>query len=638
MSELHPILKRWRRFLSDHATESVRYHRRSAKNEKLVSPLEPTWPKEVRAEYQKKRMPTLELNRLHPLVRAITGREQMQRFRPYIDVPSPTRKGLADALNRAVGQVRELAKVSAVESRAFRSLAIGGLSCVRYWADPRRRRPEIHAEAVPIGEMVWDTRARGAGLLDRSGHGRGRWVDYLQLQRLYPKLDKERWDALLSDPTTEWVGDGSIWESLPGTSSPGLYHRESDEVFLVEFEWIERRPMVELDLPAPVVERWRAAVDVGPEGPSDEDVVLLSQVFLALGSNIDPNVPLVPVTLTRAQLDTLQQIYLQATGQLYDRWYSVDVDVVRWAHIAGNEVLQEGIRPGGLFTYLFLTGFVEERPDGDRHYGVVDLAEDPQHYFNRFWSLLIHLLAVMPKNSLLYDRRMAQEDPAEIARKWSAPGETIGIEEPEKSVKVIEGGRMPGGLEQMFSFSDNAIDGSVGVNPYYTGGVQGSLARTSGSVVAAVQQSSNTTLSDLFDSLGQHRKEATQLVVTLISEYWEPVHLAELVGPEMVEFLPRDLRELRKVLDWVRVHEESNTKSSAQDLAQRLANFGPVLQQSGAMPPGALLVKMIAPMMDPAIAKEWERWAEQQQQQQLAQEQMQQPQGPPQPPMNPNGA
>src|SRR5690606_27318932 len=113
--------------------------------------------------------------------------------------------------------------------------------------------------------------------------------------------------------------------------------------------------------------------------------------------------------------DTVMQIYDQKaefewakeeiesyTGEEWEFWRKAPRQETKYAIISNDHVLEHGERPAG-FTYEFLTGFPHETKSGMDWFGMVDVAKGAQDFKNKFFSNMLTLYMMSPKQHMMIE-------------------------------------------------------------------------------------------------------------------------------------------------------------------------------------------------------------------------------------------
>lgn len=646
------VLKRFRRYMRqsrDHVQEA---HNRSEENWDFVSATGDQWDKDDRDRATRLKIPALNMNDVQTVVHAIAGREITGRYQPKAYPATEEDSGWNDVVNEYVRHERTAGGAEVEESDAFLDLQHQPAAWVVLKTDLGRngRAPRTTWETVPIWEMMWDSRARKPNLADREWHCRGKWIPMDTAKRLFPE-SKAKLQALVGegDPTkTGYDGESErssrqAYAYLEASDWRSPIRLDTDEVFVVELEWKQVEPYFEIEILdaagyAAYAQVFPARVqppEMLPEEPTQESV------FQQLQQQIPPEQlqqlpqeeigPMLeemhgqaveaywqehgPVgkdlELSQDEFDDLLDAYREMTGADFSAFWDLERDEYHFAMLAGDHVLDHGVRPEGCWTYAAMCGWPHKKRGETIRYCPVDVVKDAQRWANRFYSTSIELLATAPKNPILYSAGTFK-DPADAQARIARPNPFLEVTNPD-GVRVLQNGNGMPEVKEFFQFAQQRVSGQLGLNPYALGQVQ-DLRRTASSAVQSVAQSSSTILSRIFDALRQFRQETTRMLIRKLV-YWEPEDLARVVGPKHAQQMPPKETWTDMARYDVRIDEVAASPNEQMETWESLMQTGFLqsLMGSPEAPPAEILIKLF-PHISQSDRDLWLRTIQQRQQ------------------------
>jgi hypothetical protein len=520
------------------------------------------WSKDDAERQAARERPALPLNSLLKLVNAVANREIMERIVPFVHGFNEEDNGIAEALQGANRWQRDKAETEHEESLAFRKCAASGYGVMHKWFDDTASEGHgmIADEAVPVWYMIWDPRARRQNLIDRRFNICGKFVPVSEVVEQWGDSSKggKAFSRMIKnqDPFGPSVvaGGTPTVESYRGTWGDVVNKRwfssSRKEVFLVEREWTELKKIyrvalpVNLELSRELTTNPEATYDIGenedgsPKTLGYEDIRNMGVDERAgfFGSLMSEETVL-KVYDDKAEFDAVIAEIESYTGEDWEHWHKAQKRIYKYAIVSADHVLETGIRPFG-FTYEFMTGFPYETKDGMDWYGMVDVAKGAQDFKNKFFSNMLTLYMMSPKQHLFIEEG-AVGDTDTFMNEYAKLGGVSFV--PDGFIQsgrfmTIDAPNFPPMLQQLLQYADQAVMDVFGLSSVETGS-QSDLRRVSGNVVNAARQASNTILASIFDALRRYRRRWGMLNTKFLQEYYRPDEIKRIVGSEVGQYL-----------------------------------------------------------------------------------------------------
>lgn len=562
------------------------------------------WTKEDLYRQKEKERPAVPWNSVFKILHAIANREMIERFSPKVFGASSKDGGVADVLNEACRWQRKVAYSEHFESMAFRSAALSGYGCMHKFWSPGAMNGDgmIADEDVPIWEMLWPVAARQTNLSDRRWHLRGKWMDIDTIDALFgdgsPKARKK---------IKNWKGAGKLGVLIGGEVSQQIkpleivfgwdavragqwINKAKEQVFVVEYEWID----VEKTYKAIIPERaydWIAfnagqpiAYMIPPqqegEDPQQGQMTYDQYLQMDLGQQDQFKEMILGETKvetfnTKQELMAFVDAYENATKEDFTNYEVKPKEVVKFAIVSDNTVLEYGERPMG-FTYHFITGFPFETKDGMDFFGVVDIVKGPQDYKNALLSNMLAMYMSSPKSPILVEKG-AVPNLDELANKLASPSGLVTV--PNGFIQsgkfmVLPAPTFPEMAKELLALTTSGVEESIGLSSIDMN-TQGDLRRISGTVVQAAKTASNVIVAALFDALRMFRKQYGLCNIKFIHRMYSIEEIIRIVGEEKMEdvqTLPEDWGDIFRY-DIV-IDEQPSSPSEMMELVDFLTRTG----------------------------------------------------------------
>lgn len=510
------------------------------------------WEQEDIDRLRAERRPALTLNLIGKIVDVISGSEITSRFTPKFlpRTMQPEDQSLGDMMSETIRYIREQANAEHEESAAFRDAIITGIGCCEIRQDYDEDKDGIQKiERVPMFEMRWDPSCTKTNLLD------ARYV--IRKKRVHKDDFASLWPEYASLAGVNRVGTGS--SGTETTTHQDAYEYGADNVVFAgqkntvpvsEYEWWDR-------------EAYWVSVDPMTGADLEFDTEVQARDYQKMSLQMAAQIP-------GFQIPPVVKLYRR-------KFYR--------AFVSGGQALEFGPSPAkSHFTYKFITCFEEKHEDKTSWYGVVRGSMDPQCWYNKFMSQIIHVISVSPKGALGFETgAFANSEKAKLA--WADPTGFIefnpgGIQKIQK----FDAAHIPSGMEALAGMAKTLIPETTGVNMDVLGGQAGDLRRTATSVMQLALRQGMTVLSPPFDAFRLFRKEQARLLQEYVAEYWTPDRLIRLSNNQMGPF---DLKAAQQRYDVV-VEEVPTSVNQQQETWDSLTQTNKsleVLMQAGIMTP-----------------------------------------------------
>lgn len=572
-------------------------HKRVEENQKYERGFQ--WSEGDAARQKDKDRPALPLNDISKGLSSVANREIMDRYMPKVFGRETDDDGKAELLDELSRWQRDCSETEHEESRAFRQVCASGYGVMHKYWDPTEADGQgmVVDEEVPLWTMLWDPRARKQNLVDRKYHISGKYVPVSEIIDRFGKgRNVKKKIKALAGASGKGNGAGAGGSAVAtrwgwsDIASGKWFVSSKQELFLVEFEWIENKDVYKVAYPVRWDE-WNAFVN-DPQGQiqygEDENgqpQVVGNQDYMQMDPETQKNFAYavladtdIKVIENSADLDLIEEPYLNFTGSEL-QYTEEPKKEVHYAIIAKDIILQRGVRTTG-FTYEFITGIPFEQRDGTRFYGFVDMAKGPQDMKNVLYSNLLTHYMTSPKGTLMVEEGLVADtnklsnDYAKIGGIMFVPDGLV--QQWDTRTKVVEGGNFPPMPKELLAIVEGGVEAMLGVNS-----LDGDLRRISGKVADQANRASSTILAIYFDSLKRYRKRFGMLNLKFLQAAYEPKQMARIVGGEVGQFLA-EIDNWPEVFRFdIKVEENPTTVSEQIDSLKVLISSGALAEWTG---------------------------------------------------------
>lgn len=524
------------------------------------------WSEDDIAYLNEQERPVITFNKARVIVDAVSGNEMVNRQEPRFLPRGNEDVATSDIMTGVVRWVRHLSDGEFEDSDAFRDTCVAGMGWVEFFmAYDTNPDGEIRMQRIDPLEFAWDPAARRPNLLD------GRWI--AREKMLEEDEIKRMW------PDSEAVKSGSVFRKgdNPVDRDEAKFYRGGNTVVndtripVMEVEWFELEPF------------WRYENEGQLSFTNDKDVV---KALKASGAKV-----------------------VKQHRRVYQR-----------AIIIGEEVVERDTPIVNDFTYRCITGFRDRSDDGNSWFGLMRPMKDPQQWYNKFYSQILHIINSNAKGGFFWETG-AVRYPDRMTNDMAKPDRGIELNPGGLGrVKERQMFQFPSSLDRMMQLSNAGLLETTGVNIELLGLTNRDQP---GVLESQRQQQALTIVSTLFDSLRRYRKEQGKLLMTFIRDFVSDDRVARIVsqtGAQQIR-ITKDLT----TMEYDIVVDQAVTSPNARIEAWNTLStvIGP-LAQMGFVPPPDILdylplpasiteawKKNVGPQIPPEVQQKVQQMAEQ---------------------------
>jgi hypothetical protein len=171
-------------------------------------------------------------------------------------------------------------------------------------------------------------------------------------------------------------------------------------------------------------------------------------------------------------------------------------------------------------------------------FGMVDVAKGAQDFKNKFFSNMLALYMMSPKQHMFIEEGAVGDTDTfmnEIGKLSGVSFVPDGFIQSGR-FQIIEAPSFPPMLRELLQYADQAVMDVFGLSSIEMG-TQGDLRRISGNVVTSARQASNTILASLFDALRRYRRRWGMLSIKFLQQNYTPKDMARIVGNERGQYI-----------------------------------------------------------------------------------------------------
>lgn len=435
--------------------------------------------------------PVITFNRVNVHISAILGMETNQRQETTFYPRENSDTGLTEAISKVTEWGRDYAEIGTEEAASFEDMITSGMGWTETLMDYETDLDgKIIQETVDPFEMYWDPEATKRNLTDAK--------DVTRAKRMAPREIKDQWPD--ADISFEMAGDMAVEEeqqlvwSNPadryGENEQGDTKNKTKQLVVLQHQWYESVPV------------YRAM------NPQTGEMLEIS---------------LEKFKERKEQLDAAGIRYIKQKKRRYFQ-----------AFIAGTELLekspcssQEG------FTFKCITG---KRDKIQREwYGLVRLMIDPARWSNKFFSLIIDIMASNSKGGLIVEENTFT-DASKAEDEWSSPDSITTVRDGALMKGKIQPkpvAQYPAGIDRMMQFAISSLREVTGLNLE----VLGMADRQQANVLEeSRKKSAYTILAPFFDSLTNYRKQSGMLYLEFVKEYIPVRRMESVLEDELKQY------------------------------------------------------------------------------------------------------
>jgi hypothetical protein len=487
-------------------------------NQRFVGGGRHQWDEHDWKSRQDQKLPTFTANDIILAVNGLSGQEATNRYVTSFEGRGEEDRAWVSALRELDRFSLQKANSGDKESDAFRDLLIDRFSWVEHRVDFMKDfNGRIEQEHPLVWDMIWDPTARDPNLLDREWDARGHWYSTDAFLSFWPEHE----DALRKemDAPKNWTNDKagkvSRWPWLYRMGNK-FVNKTRREVFVINYQWCERAPawLSQNPLTGAIVQfkTEDEALEAVAEWQQQLEAAMMQQ------GQMMGEVP--PLSIVGPKERIYRTSYKQAT-------------------IVGEEVLEEGEIPYGMFTRSVMTSFPVKKREGNDYNTLTDLSQDLQRLKNSVLSLEVSHLARANKGNILVEEDFFVND-NEAMVQFAKVGQAIKVRRGALAAgkfQQLEENTYPDGLARWLDQLDGMVWRPLGLNPAVLGSLQ-DPRRVSGKVFAGLAESASIVLAQLFNALKLYRQESGGLRLRMYAEHFTPERIRDIVGPKYAASVP----------------------------------------------------------------------------------------------------
>lgn len=506
------------------------------------------WTTDELAALEEQLRPAIAFNRIAPMVSAVKGHQinnrQEVRYLPREmgDVQ------VSELLTGAAQWVDDECDAEDELSEVFEDLIITGMG----WSETKLTYDEEidgkiqSAERIAPLEMYWDKSAKRRNLADAKYVMRGRWVARKEAETKWPELKNIEVgvdEGLYDNPQDDLEPHDASRAHFYEDDARQWYNRHRDEVFIVQVQWWEHKPLYRVGDPA-----------------TGRLIELTDAKFNRLKDRLDEsNVPYV--------------------RQLKKHFYQ--------AFVCGPKILEKGDCPcPDAFTLRCVTG----KRDANKNFwfGLVRGMVDPQRWSNKFFCDIQDMI-VSNRQGGAFVEEDALVDPRQAEEQWNDPNPLILVTPGAIGQNKIQERSpipYPQGMDRMMEWAIQALPAVTGINLEMMG-----FANRDQPNVLEIQRkrSALTVLADIFDSMRRFQKERGRVVLYFIQNYINDGRLIRITGQSgKDQYVPLALDPEATKYDII-VDEAASSPNQKEETFAILMQLAPLLAQAGIAPPADTL-------------------------------------------------
>jgi len=507
--------------------------------------------------------PVITFNRVNVHISAILGMEANQRQETTFYPRGNEDTALTEAISEITAWGRDYAEINTEEAASFEDMITGGMG----WSETRMCYEtdldgKIIQETVDPFEMYWDPEATKRNLTDAK--------DLTRAKRMAPHEIKDQWPD--ADVSFEMAGDMAVDEdqqlvwSNPvdryGENEQGDTKNKTKQLVVLQHQWYE-------------------------------SVCVYRVMNLESGEMLE-----ISEEKFKERKEQIEAAGIKYIKQRKRKYFQ--------AFIAGTELLekspcssQEG------FTFKCITG---KRDKIQREwYGLVRLMIDPARWSNKFFSLIIDIMASNSKGGLIVEENTFV-DATKAEDEWSSPDSITVVRSGAISGRKIQEkpvAQYPAGIDRMMQFAISSLREVTGLNLE----VLGMADRQQANVLEeSRKKSAYTILAPFFDSLTSYRKQSGMLYLEFIKEYLPVRRMEEVLEGESKQYAQQIKKIDLKAMNLV-VSESGQSDNNKALTWAFVTQVLPGLLQMGLPVPPDILEYTPLPA---ALTEKWKKMIEQQ--------------------------
>lgn len=458
-----------------------------------------------------------------------------------------------EILTAAVDQARDNADATHEENAAARDMLITGIGVINATIDySLNPNGEFIQPRISPLDFAWDPNSSRQNFADAK--------DMVYVKMVSKDRIKELWPDSSIDAAAGGGGDGgAVDHENPivvtnkdryASGNKNTRQQQDDEIEVIHYCWFETVDLY----------RVKKTTETGEADFDDMN----AEEFIAFAKDAK-----------RAGIDLkINDDFIRSTRK-----------IAMQAFVAENELLDKTacLYPDN-FPYLAITG---KRDETSGHwYGMARALRDPQMWFNKMMSEVIHIMSsnsngggLIAEEGAFEDERTAQED-------WSNPSKIVTLRRGYLGkVMPKPAAPYPASLDRIMAMAGQAMKEVTGVNPELMGMTERDQP---GVLEYQRRQAALGTFADVMDAMRRYRKSIGEYIVHLVTHQLADgrlVRIAADVGQQYIPLLKND-----EAIEYDVIVDQSATAPNEKErTAAVLQQLLPMALKAGIMPPPDML-------------------------------------------------
>lgn len=520
------------------------------------------WLDDTIARQNNDGMPIRTINKISPLIDAISGFEIQNRTKcEYIPrLPDKLKSGYSDLLNDAINYIQDESETAFHNSSAFRDMLTCGVGVTKtitsYDHNPDG---DVAVKRIFPYFTLWDVAAREKNIRDAN------WVMYAKV------VDIDSMEDYLKDAQEIEEADANFSASVDARFLDffNVVMITKSLAIIYEYEWREKVPFYRVE--NPIIDMLKMEVD--PEDPYMQSVIALAKT-LKDKLKLEPTIDRVFSIEKEAYKDVKEAFEMlslpfKATKQEKYKYYR--------ATIIGNKIINksENFSQNG-FSLKFMTGkFSEVR---QCYYGVVRACKEAQRLLNQSISDFEGFLRTIPKGGVHIEADAVPDMKGFLDTYTKAREVTVYNPGALTSGKMIPkvAPPIPSGLLDMINLAMQCIMEVTGVTPDFMGMTDSKLMTAQ--LNSQLVRQGLTVLSVYFDAKKQYMLAHGELFIDCVRIMAENKEgrLIRVIDKGEYKYIPLLKSGISAQYDVI-VEEIAETPDEQKVMFERLLQFGSVL-------------------------------------------------------------
>lgn len=544
------------------------------------------WSEDDAAKLNQQNRPVIVYNRIARTINAVSGLE-LQNRQEVSYLPREMNDAEKGEQYTAIAKwVRDNCDAEDEESEMFLDSLICGLgwtdTSVSYEDNPDG---DIIIPRIDPLEMLYDPNSRRKNLSD------ARWIAHIKNNMSYDEF-KENWPDVEPEYGSFWWDDDL---GVHNADTAFLYENDQSQqsyqsktVPIVRYQYWEKEPV------------FRVWDQLGRSDSFLPNVYNGTVIGLMSEKNILPEIQLQILAAYRTfSLESKDPLKVKDIIKILGwRVLKQQKKVFKECWLNGQSILEEKTLPTIGFSFNATTGFRDR--NNNIWFGLVRLMRDPQMWYNKWLSQILHIINTNAKGGLLAEDG-AFSDPTDVPDEWGKPDSIIKLN-PGGLAKIQqrEAPRYPDGLDRLMQMAQQNISDIPGVNLEMMGVANRDQAAY---LEQKRKEAGITILATFFDALRRYRKQQGRILISYIREYISDNRLIRVLGAE--DAAPIAILKDPTTIQYDVVVEDAPTSPNMKEkVFTVLSQLMPMLLSAGIPVPPEVLD--YAPLPD-SLIKNWKK-------------------------------